>query len=202
MAWRPTRKGPFEVKSYYRVLSDAGIQSFTWRSIWKVKVPHRVFSPPSLGQQPKVRFWNWIIWGRGIFALLTAIVWVRIVGNRWITCFFTVLMHSARGTSILACLVSLGWCLSMWGSCWLVGGEGLVNIGRQLFGRQFCFVLCGLFGRMKSSNYWGGGAYHYCAETVPFAFLVWLDDCYEWSAYFFPVGFPRSVFIYIIFDFP
>ena len=56
MAWRPTRKGSFEVKSYYRVLSDGGIQSFTRRSIWKVKVPHKVFFPPSLGQQPKVRF--------------------------------------------------------------------------------------------------------------------------------------------------
>ena len=44
MAWRPTRKGSFEVKSYYRVLSDGGIQSFTRRSIWKVKVPHKFFS--------------------------------------------------------------------------------------------------------------------------------------------------------------
>ena len=54
MAWRPARKGSFEVKSYYRVLSDGGIQSFTRRSIWKVKVAHKVFLPPSLGQQPKV----------------------------------------------------------------------------------------------------------------------------------------------------
>ena len=33
--WLPSRKGIFEVKSYYRELSPRGSLSFPWKSIWR-----------------------------------------------------------------------------------------------------------------------------------------------------------------------
>ena len=40
--WLPSRKGLFEVKSFYRVLSPRGPGSFPWKSVWKSKAPPRV----------------------------------------------------------------------------------------------------------------------------------------------------------------
>jgi hypothetical protein len=40
--WVPSRKGKFEVKSFYRVLLPRGSSSFPWKSIWRTKAPLRV----------------------------------------------------------------------------------------------------------------------------------------------------------------
>ena len=40
--WVPSRKGIFEVKSFYRVLSSLGSICFPWKSIWRSKAPPRV----------------------------------------------------------------------------------------------------------------------------------------------------------------
>jgi hypothetical protein len=40
--WMPSRKGVFEVKSFYRALSPHGLGSFPWKSVWKSKAPPRV----------------------------------------------------------------------------------------------------------------------------------------------------------------
>jgi hypothetical protein len=40
--WVPSRKGVFEVKSFYRALSPRGSVSFPWKSVWKSKAPPRV----------------------------------------------------------------------------------------------------------------------------------------------------------------
>jgi hypothetical protein len=40
--WVPSRKGLFEVKSFYRMLSPRGSGSFPWKSVWKSKAPPRV----------------------------------------------------------------------------------------------------------------------------------------------------------------
>jgi hypothetical protein len=40
--WLPSRKGVFEVKSFYRALSPHGSGSFPWKSVWKSKAPPRV----------------------------------------------------------------------------------------------------------------------------------------------------------------
>jgi hypothetical protein len=40
--WVPSRKGLFEVKTYYRVLSTCGSDPFPWKSVWKSKAPPRV----------------------------------------------------------------------------------------------------------------------------------------------------------------
>jgi hypothetical protein len=42
LRWVPSRKGDFEVKSFYRVLSAHGQISFPWKSIWRSKSPPRV----------------------------------------------------------------------------------------------------------------------------------------------------------------
>lgn len=42
MCWILARKKSFQVKSYYKVLSNPIQSSFPWKSIWKVKVPLRV----------------------------------------------------------------------------------------------------------------------------------------------------------------
>jgi hypothetical protein len=40
--WEPSRKGCFEVKSFYRALSPRGSIYFSWKSVWKSKAPPRV----------------------------------------------------------------------------------------------------------------------------------------------------------------
>jgi hypothetical protein len=40
--WVPSRKGVFEVRSFYRVLSSHGARSFPWKGIWRTKAPPRV----------------------------------------------------------------------------------------------------------------------------------------------------------------
>ena len=42
MCWMPAKSRGFEVSSYYQALLGACTQSFTWRSIWKEKVPSKV----------------------------------------------------------------------------------------------------------------------------------------------------------------
>ena len=42
MRWTPSKQHIFEVRSFFRKLSSLGTTSFSWRSIWKVKVPLRV----------------------------------------------------------------------------------------------------------------------------------------------------------------
>jgi exonuclease III len=40
--WSPSKKGVFEVKSFYKILSNTAIGMFPWKSIWRSKVPSRV----------------------------------------------------------------------------------------------------------------------------------------------------------------
>jgi hypothetical protein len=40
--WSPSKKGVFEVKSFYKVLSNPANEMFPWKSIWRTKVPSRV----------------------------------------------------------------------------------------------------------------------------------------------------------------
>jgi hypothetical protein len=40
--WSPSKKSVFEVKSFYKVLSNPATEMFPWKSIWRTKVPSRV----------------------------------------------------------------------------------------------------------------------------------------------------------------
>ena len=40
--WSPSKKGVFEVKSFYKVLSNLANEMFPWKSIWRTKLPSRV----------------------------------------------------------------------------------------------------------------------------------------------------------------
>jgi hypothetical protein len=40
--WVPSRKGVFEVRSFYRVLSSHGAPPFPWKGIWRSKAPSKV----------------------------------------------------------------------------------------------------------------------------------------------------------------
>ena len=42
MHWKLSRSGKFEVKSYYKVLTQVDHPPFPWKSIWKVRVPTRI----------------------------------------------------------------------------------------------------------------------------------------------------------------
>jgi hypothetical protein len=37
--WFPSKKGVFEVKSFYKALSNSANEMFPWKSIWRSKVP-------------------------------------------------------------------------------------------------------------------------------------------------------------------
>jgi hypothetical protein len=40
--WSPSKKGTFEVKTFYKALSSQNYEVFPWKSIWHSKVPPRV----------------------------------------------------------------------------------------------------------------------------------------------------------------
>jgi hypothetical protein len=40
--WAPSKKGVFEVKLFYKALSNPATETFPWKSIWRTKVPSRV----------------------------------------------------------------------------------------------------------------------------------------------------------------
>jgi exonuclease III len=40
--WSSSKKGLFEVKSFYKILSNSHAEVFPWKSIWRCKVPKRV----------------------------------------------------------------------------------------------------------------------------------------------------------------
>jgi hypothetical protein len=42
LVWSLSKRGLFEVKSYYEMLNRKDGPSFTWKSIWRVKVPAMV----------------------------------------------------------------------------------------------------------------------------------------------------------------
>ncbi len=42
MSWKPTRSSIFDVKSFYRVLSNENHHYFQWKSIWRVKAPKKI----------------------------------------------------------------------------------------------------------------------------------------------------------------
>jgi hypothetical protein len=42
VVWIPSKRGLFEVKSFYKVLAIQEGFSFPWKSIWRVNVPLRV----------------------------------------------------------------------------------------------------------------------------------------------------------------
>jgi len=42
LVWNPSKRGSFEVKSYYEVLNTKDGPSFLWKSIWRVKASARV----------------------------------------------------------------------------------------------------------------------------------------------------------------
>lgn len=42
IAWNPSKRRSFEVKSYYQLLSATTKECFPWNSIWKSKAPPRV----------------------------------------------------------------------------------------------------------------------------------------------------------------
>jgi hypothetical protein len=42
MWWIPSRKGKFEVSSFYRILASKDSIPFPWKSIWRTKAPSRV----------------------------------------------------------------------------------------------------------------------------------------------------------------
>jgi hypothetical protein len=42
LIWNPSKRGLFEVRSYYEVLIRKNGPSFSWKSIWRVKTPTRV----------------------------------------------------------------------------------------------------------------------------------------------------------------
>jgi len=42
LVWSPSKRGQFEVKSFYKALASQEVFSFPWKSIWHVKALSRV----------------------------------------------------------------------------------------------------------------------------------------------------------------
>jgi hypothetical protein len=42
LVWSPSKRGYFEVKSFYKALTSQDVVSFPWKSIWRIKAPLQV----------------------------------------------------------------------------------------------------------------------------------------------------------------
>jgi hypothetical protein len=42
LGWSPSKRGKFEVNSFYKVLSSLDGPFFPWRSIWRVNAPSKL----------------------------------------------------------------------------------------------------------------------------------------------------------------
>jgi hypothetical protein len=143
LLWMPSRKGSFEVKSFYRVLSSFGSNSFPWKGIWRSKAP------------PRVAFFAWTSVRGKILTLdnlrrrgmmvLTNVGYASWMGSRLIIFFSIVGRRVLCGMPFLPSLVYVGLCLAQSMRFLLAGGR-LVVQGVMLFEKWFLFELCGAFG--------------------------------------------------------
>jgi len=81
--------------------------------------------------------------------LLTGLVCVKMIGNRWTACSFIVLLPVIYGPLYLFYLAYPELFLNKWLSCLLVGIVVLGDIGQHLFGVLFCSILCGTYGENR-----------------------------------------------------
>lgn len=80
MCWQPAKRRGFKVCSYYRVLNTASNHSFPWKSIWKPKVPSRVFFF-FFGLHLWGKFQQLIIYEKEMFGYWIGVICVKISGN-------------------------------------------------------------------------------------------------------------------------
>jgi hypothetical protein len=129
--WVPSRKGSFEVSTFYRVLSPLGFIPFPWKGIWRTKA------------LPRVAFFAWMA-ARG--KILTSDNLQRrctIVINRCWLC-------ESDGESVDHLLLHCGVANALWsaffsrfGLCWVMSGSV-----RELFA---CWWTG---GRLRSAMVW------------------------------------------------
>jgi hypothetical protein len=130
MHWKLSRSGKFEVKSYYKVLTQADHSPFPWKSICKVRVPTRV------------AFFTWT-------AALGKILTVDNLRKRKVLILDWCCMGKSGGESVnhllLHCPITLDlWDMvfSLFGVSWVMP-KGLEDL---LFGRLSLIVSYGLSG--------------------------------------------------------
>jgi hypothetical protein len=141
--WVPSRKGLFEVKSYYRALSPRRSFSFPWKSVWRSKAP------------PRVALFVWTAVRSKILTLDNLGRRSMVVVNRCWLCEMEgesvdhLLLHCAVASGLwnafFARLAFVGLCLAPSRSYLRVGGREVIR-GALLFGRWSLIVLCSVFG--------------------------------------------------------
>ena len=77
-----------------------------------------------------IGFSLWIISCLGVALWQIGVVCVVVMGNRWTTFFFIVLLHIPYGLLSFRLLVYIGFCEDRWWDCYLVGINGLGSIIR------------------------------------------------------------------------
>ena len=77
-----------------------------------------------------IGFSLWIISCLGVALLQIGVVCVVVMGSRWTTFFFIVLLHLPYGVLCFGLLVYIGLCQNQWRDCYLVGISGLGSIIR------------------------------------------------------------------------
>jgi hypothetical protein len=106
--WVPSRKGLFEVKTFYRVLSTRGSNSFPWKSVWKSKAP------------PRVAFFVWA-------AVHSKILTLDNLGRRGLVLVNRCWLCETDGESVDHLLIHCGVARDLWnaffarfGLCWVM----------------------------------------------------------------------------------
>jgi hypothetical protein len=109
--WVPSRKGVFEVRSFYRVLSSLGSPPFPWKGIWRTKAP------------PRAAFFAWTAARSKILTIDNLRRRGMIVVNR---CWLCQLDGESVDHLLLHCGVACAlwnFILSRFGLCWVMPGS-------------------------------------------------------------------------------
>ena len=141
--WVPSRKGDFEVKSFYRALSAQGPISFPWKSIWRSKAPPRVAFFAWTAAQGKILTLD-NIRRRGM-VVVTNVGSVSWMESRLIISNFIVGLLGLYGMLFSPDLGFVGLCLALLEIYMPAGGRVAVR-GVRLFGKWFPYALCGVSG--------------------------------------------------------
>ena len=125
MRWKLKPNGDFDIQLYYNKLRDSPSVVFSWKGIWRVKVPWCVsFFVWSV-------VWNKILTGDnhwGAWILWIGALCVVVVRRQWTTYFFIVRLLIGCGALFLRLLDCCGSYLDQFQICFLAGGIGWESI--------------------------------------------------------------------------
>ena len=143
LCWCLKEDGKFDTQSFNHAIRGVRILCFLGRVFGNQRFLSEWLS--FCGQLLMVGFLLWIISYLGVALRQISVVCVVVMGSRWTTFFFIVMLHIPYGLLCFRLLVFIGLCQDRWQDFYFFGINGL-GIILQIFGIWFQVVWCGLYG--------------------------------------------------------